>query len=160
MTMASVGKAFEGSEECRWIEFKIVETENGAERFWIRKLLIPTRYLKRDENPTLHVVRGWTKQENEGVRPAVPVHGRWPAFLAGPLQDEKRLPRQRVESGLGALICEGVAGWIRFKEGDLETKVTFENRFTRKLPSASCPRACCSRSRAMAPRRSSTPRPG
>ena len=134
MTMASVGKVVEGSEECRWIEFKIVATENGAERLWIRKLLIPVRFLKRGENPTIHVVRGWTQQENQGVEPAVAVHGRWPAFLAGPLQEVKRLPKQIVESGAGRLTCEGEAGWIQFTEGSLQTKVTFENRLHPKAP--------------------------
>jgi hypothetical protein len=57
MTMASVGKAFEGSEECRWMEFKIQATENGAKRIWIRKPLIPVRFLKRGENPALHAGR-------------------------------------------------------------------------------------------------------
>jgi hypothetical protein len=105
-----------------------------TERFWIRKLLIPAKFLKTGQNPTLHVVRGWTKQENEEVEPAVPVHGRWPAFLAGPLRDKKRLPKQSVESVLGPLMCDGVAGWIEFKEGNLETKVTFGTRLHAKAP--------------------------
>jgi hypothetical protein len=134
MTMASVGKAAEGSEACRWIEFKIEAVENGAERLWIRKLLVPEKYLKKGENPTLHVVRGWTKQESGDVERAVPVHGRWPAFLAGPLQDAKKLSRQSVESKLGPLMCEGETGWIQFREGNLETKVTFEARLHEKAP--------------------------
>jgi hypothetical protein len=36
ITMASVGKTFEGPDECRWIEFKILATENGTERIWMR----------------------------------------------------------------------------------------------------------------------------
>src|SRR6185436_2108909 len=117
LTMASVGTLREGGEECRWIEFKIVANENGVDRFWIRKLLIPVRYLKRGENPTLHVVRGWTKQETGDVEPAVPVHGRWPAFLAGRLHDERMLPKQLVDTKLGSLMSDGVTGWIEFTEG-------------------------------------------
>ena len=134
MTMASVGKAFEGSDECRWIGFKIQAIENGTERTWIRKLLIPVRYLKQGENPTLHVVRGWTQQEDGKVERAVPVHGRWPAFLAGPLQDKKKLAKQLVDSKLGPLMSEGVTGWIQFTEGNLNTKVTFETRLHEKAP--------------------------
>ena len=134
LTMFSVGKTVEGSEQGRWIEFKIQANENGTERLWIRKLLIPERYLKKGENPTLHVIRGWTQQEDGKVERAVPVHGRWPAFLAGPLQDETKLAKQLVESRLGPLMCEGVAGWIEFAEGNLNTKVTFETRLNEKAP--------------------------
>ena len=134
LTMASVGKAFEGADACRWIEFKIQANENGTERFWIRKLLIPERYLTKGENPTLHVIRGWTQQEDGKVERAVPVHGRWPAFLCGPLQDETKLAKQLVASKLGPLMCEGVTGWIQFAEGNLNTKVTFEARLHKKAP--------------------------
>jgi hypothetical protein len=134
MTMASVGKAVEGSEQCRWVEFKVQLKDIGPEQILIRKLLIPVKYLKRGENPTEHVVRGWAKVNDEAVERAVPVHGRWPAYLAGPLQDEKKLDQQLVESTLGALKCEGVTGWIQYKEGDLHTKVTFETRLHEKAP--------------------------
>jgi hypothetical protein len=134
MTMASVGKALEGSEACRWIEFKVHLKDSGMEHTLIRKLLIPEKYLKRGENPTANVVRGWAKYDNENVERAVPVHGRWPAYLAGPLQDEKKLDKQLVESKLGPLQCEGVTGWIQYQEGDLHTKVTFETRLHEKAP--------------------------
>jgi hypothetical protein len=134
MTMASVGKAREGAEACRWIEFTVKLKDSGAEHILIRKLLIPEKYLKKGENPTEHVVRGWAKYDNEGVERAVPVHGRWPAYLAGPLQDERKLDKRLVESKLGALRCEGVTGWIQYKEGDLHTKVTFETRLHDKAP--------------------------
>jgi len=73
-------------------------------------------------------------QENEAVERAVPVHGRWPAFLAGPLQDKKKLAKQLVDSKLGPLMSEGVTGWIQFTEGNLNTKVTFETRLHEKAP--------------------------
>jgi hypothetical protein len=31
-------------------------------------------------------------------------------------------------------MCDGVAGWIEFKEGNLETKVTFGTRLRAKAP--------------------------
>jgi hypothetical protein len=134
MTMASVGKVLEGSETCRWIEFKVYLKDSGMEHTLIRKLLIPERHLKKGQNPTEHVVRGWAKYDNEDVEPAVPIHGRWPAYLAGPLQDERELDKQLVESKLGALKCKGTTGWIQYKEGDLEMKVTFETRLHEKAP--------------------------
>jgi hypothetical protein len=151
LTMFSVGKTVEGSEQGRWIEFKIQANENGTERLWIRKLLIPERYLKKGENPTLHVIRGWTQQEDGKVERAVPVHGRWPAFLAGPLQDETKLAKQLVESRLGPLMCEGVAGWIEFAEGNLNTKVTFETRLNERHRSVLCSHGCCSKYEVTAP---------
>lgn len=132
--MASVGKSVEGSEPCRWIEFKVQLKDIGPEQILIRKLLIPEKYLKKGENPTEHVVRGWAKFNDEDVARAVPVHGRWPAYLAGPLQDEKQLDKQLVESKLGALKCEGVTGWIQYKEGDVHMKVTFETGLHEKAP--------------------------
>jgi hypothetical protein len=134
LTMASVGKAVEGSEPCRWIEFQVQLKDIGPEQILIRKLLIPEKYLKKGVNPTAHVVRGWAKFNNEPVERAVPVHGRWPAYLAGPLQDEKQLGQQLVESKLGALQCDGVTGWIQYQEGDLHTKVTFATRLHEKAP--------------------------
>src|SRR5262249_5549019 len=134
LIMASVGKALEGSEACRWIEFKIHLKDSGMEHTLIRKLLIPEKYLKKGENPTEHVVRGWAKYDNEDVARAVPVHGWWPAYLAGPLQDERKLDKQLVESKLGALECEGVTGWIEYQEGDLHTRATFETRLHEEAP--------------------------
>src|SRR5262249_45897375 len=117
-----------------WIEFKLHLKDSGMEHTLIRKLLIPEKYLKRGENATEHVVRGWAKYDHEAVARAVPVHGRWPAYLAGPLQDERKLGKQLVESKLGALMCEGVTGWMQYKEGDVHMKVTFETRLHEKAP--------------------------
>jgi hypothetical protein len=128
--MASVGSVTENGEEHRWIEFHIVE----GDRFWTRKLLIPVRYLRRGENPTLHVVRGWTLQEDREVEPAVAVHGRWPAYLTGKLQDEKPLPQEVVDSKLGRLTTDGVTGWIEFTEDKLHTRVTYETRLHPEAP--------------------------
>jgi hypothetical protein len=134
LTMASVGRVLEGPEPCRWIEFDVRLKDTGPEQVLIRKLLIPEKYLTKGENPTEHVVRGWAKFNDEDVQPAVPIHGRWPAYLAGPLQDEKPLEEQLVESKLGALKCEGVTGWIQYTEGDLDMKVTFGTRLHETAP--------------------------
>jgi len=134
LNMASVGKVVEDSEPCRWIEFQMKLKDVGPEQILIRKLLIPEKYLKKGENPTEHVVRGWAKFNDEPVERAVPVHGRWPAYLSGPLQDEKKRDKELVESKLGALKCEGVTGWIQYKEGDMHMKVTFATRFHDKAP--------------------------
>jgi hypothetical protein len=134
LTMASVGKAVESSEPCRWIEFKVCLKDVGPEQILIRKLLIPEKYLRKGENPTEHVVRGWAKFNDDAVERAVPVHGRWPAYLAGPLQDEKKLDKRLVETKLGALQCDGVTGWIQYREGDVHMKVTFEARLHETAP--------------------------
>ena len=130
--MASGGEVREDGEDRRWIECNIKEV--GTDQFWIRKLLIPVRYLKRGENPTLHVVRGWTLQENRGVERAVAMHGRWPAYLAGRPEDEQALPPETVHTRLGDLMSEGVAGWMEFSQGRLRTKVTFKTRLHPKAP--------------------------
>ena len=132
--MASVGEITENGERCRWIEFRLDAVEAGVKKFWIRKLLIPVRYLRRGENPTAHVIRGWTLQEDRGVEPAVAVHGRWPAFLAGPLEDRHVLPSATVKTSLGELSAEGETGWIAFDEGKTHSKVSFETRLHPTAP--------------------------
>lgn len=132
--MASVGEVTENGEPCRWIEFRLDAVEGGVKKFWLRKLLIPVRYLRRGENPTAHVIRGWTLQEDRGVEPAVAVHGRWPAFLAGPLEDRRHLPSVTVKTTLGELSAEGETGWITFDEGTMHSKVSFETRIHPKAP--------------------------
>jgi hypothetical protein len=133
--MASVGELVEGGEPCRWIELRIDATEGGVKKFWIRKLLIPVRYLQVGQDPTRHVIRGWTLQEDRGVEPAEPVHGRWPAFLAGPLADERRLPDTTLTVPvLGRVEAPGVTGWIEYDEGPLHTRVTFETRIHPRAP--------------------------
>jgi hypothetical protein len=132
--MASVGEVTENGERCRWIEFRLDAVEGGVAKFWIRKLLIPLRYLRRGENPTAHVIRGWTLQEDRGVEPAVAVHGRWPAFLAGPLEDHRTLPPVLVKTSLGELSADGEAGWIAFDEGAMHSKVSFETRLHPSAP--------------------------
>jgi hypothetical protein len=134
MTMASVGKTVEGKDACRWIEFDVRLKDSGNEHTLIRKLLIPEKHLKRGENGTEHVVRGWAKFDDEKVDRAVPLHGRWPAYLAGPLKDERKLANERVESKLGALECEGVTGFIEYHADDMDTKVTYEMRLHERAP--------------------------
>ncbi|HKP29715.1 MAG TPA: hypothetical protein VJU15_09935 [Gemmatimonadales bacterium] len=132
--MASVGEITENGERCRWIEFRLDAVEGGVKKFWIRKLLIPARYLRRGENPTAHVIRGWTLQEDRDVEPAVAVHGRWPAFLAGAMEDRRALPPVTVKTSLGDLPAEGEAGWIAFDEGATHSRVSFETRLHPKAP--------------------------
>jgi hypothetical protein len=107
LKMASVGKALEGSEPCRWIEFKMQLKDIGPEQILIN---------------------------DEAVARAVPIHGRWPAYLSGPFHAEKKLAEQVVESKLGALKCDGVTGWIQYQEADLHMKVTFETRLHETAP--------------------------
>jgi len=132
--ISSVAAVTENGEPCRWIEFRLDADEGGVRKFWIRKLLIPVRYLRRGENPTGHVIRGWTLQENRDVEPAVAVHGRWPAFLAGPLEDRRALSPAIVKTSLGDLNAEGEAGWIAFDEGPIHSKVSFETRLHLQAP--------------------------
>jgi hypothetical protein len=63
---------------------------------------------------------------------AVPLHGRWPAYLAGPLLDEKAFNKKLVESKLGARQCEGITGWFDYAADGLDTKVTYETRLHEK----------------------------
>lgn len=135
MRMASVGEIEEHGERCRWIELRIDATEGGVRKFWIRKLLIPVRYLRAGQDPTRHVIRGWTLQEDRDVEPAEPVHGRWPAFLAGPLADERPLPAEALTvPGMGRVEAKGTSGWIEYDEGPVHTKVSFETRLHHKAP--------------------------
>jgi hypothetical protein len=137
LTMASVGQTTEGADRCRWIEVKLqIMNPEGGEHTVIAKALIPEKYLKKGENSLDQMVRGWLKQkgDQDPVKLEVSNFGPLRAFLAGPLQDEKKLDKEVVDSALGKLECEAVAGTAPVIEGDREGKFTFNNRLHPKAP--------------------------
>jgi hypothetical protein len=135
LTMASVGKSMEGAEPCRWIEVRIQMSDAGAEPRIVAKALIPEKYLKKGEDSLNQLVRGWIKnKEQEVVKLETSNFGPLRAFLAGPLQDEKKLEKEVIDSKLGKLECEGVAGTVPITEGDREGKFTFNTRLNPKAP--------------------------
>jgi len=136
LTMASVGKALEGTEQCRWIEVKLQVTNQGMEHTILAKVLIPEKYLKRGEAPLEQMVRGWLKgkETEEAMQLEASNFGPLRAFLAGPLNDEKKLEKELVESKLGKLECEGVEGWAPITEGNREGRFVFQSRLHPMAP--------------------------
>jgi hypothetical protein len=135
LTMSSVGQSIEGADPCRWIEVKLQVTDQGEEHTIVAKVLIPEKYLKKGESPLEQMVRGWMKGKgDEVVRLDASNFGPLRAFLAGPLEDEKKLDKEVVDSPLGALECEGLSGTARFREGEREAKFTFHSRLHSKAP--------------------------
>lgn len=136
LKMSSVGTATENDEPCRWIEFTMVMNVNGQDSTVNAKLLIPEKHLKEGENPVPNRVRGWIKMgaDSEAVELTDERLGPVQAFLAGPLQDVKKLEPVVVESKLGKLECAGVSGLIEFMERGRTSKITGDIRRHAKAP--------------------------
>ncbi len=136
ITISSVGRVMTDSGANRWIEFYMQSPDRDTNKIWIRKLLIPERYLNLNNNPTSHVIRGWTKSAGETIiELAVPFHGQWPAYLPGPLNDQHKLSKKTIESGKGVFKCKGISGWIKYTDDRNHiTKVTIETRLNKTPP--------------------------
>lgn len=138
MTMSSVGKETVDGKACRWIEFTFVLQISDRERKISAKALVPEEELKKGKNPAEHVKKAWFLPPNQEPREVADLSdtnaGPLPAFLAGPLKDQKMLPEEMVKSGLGELKCPGVSGTTSFKQGSRTHKFTFKNRLHEKAP--------------------------
>jgi hypothetical protein len=125
MRMASVGQATEDGQPCRWIEvnWKMAMNEGLAEKPREEKdhfkVLVPEKFLAKGESPTEHVIRGWRQRSGgkpEKLKdPGDIDEGPFPLVLCGPPKDLKNLPKQEVESKLGKLSCQRVAGHLEFE---------------------------------------------
>jgi hypothetical protein len=142
LTMSSVGRTQLGGEDCRWIEFHLHTTvADGAakdEDDMIAKVLIPEKHLNAGNSPFDHLARGWLKWENNDpveLRQAPFGHGSLAAaLLAGPPEDAKKLDKQRVQSKLGELDCEGTTGTATFEDGESRLAITDHTRLHEKAP--------------------------
>jgi hypothetical protein len=137
LAVGSVGKETVNDEPCRWIEFKMVFDIDGREETILAKMLIPEKALKRGENPGAHLVRGWLKrrQEPEELKDLQNSRaGPLAAFLAGPAPDAKKLDKMTLDSKLGKLECEGVAGTQTFDQGQEKVEIKQETRLSDKAP--------------------------
>ncbi|MHC4401542.1 MAG: hypothetical protein ACYTG0_17860 [Planctomycetota bacterium] len=146
--MASIGRATEKDEPCRWIEvsFDVAEMkvkggdmpERPKRPKIIVKVLIPERHLKAGQPMLDHAIRGWTRQGNLEPRelkdPKNFNDGPLPVVLAPPLKDVKRLDEVVIEGKLGKLSCAGVTGRAEYDAGNATMHVEIENRLHRKAP--------------------------
>src|ERR1051326_6094228 len=64
ISVSSVGKTTENGEDCRWIEFKMITSNDGQDHVNISKVLIPEKHLGQGKSAADNVIRGWIKEEN------------------------------------------------------------------------------------------------
>jgi hypothetical protein len=144
MRIASVGQVTEKKQPCRWIEVHFdmdiaVDDVPQGKTTEVYKLLIPEKYLAKGQSPLDHVVRAW-KQKDDGEtqelkHPAALDEGPLPIVLSKPWKDAKPLEKTVVESKLGKLPCEGVAGALEWKlRNGKVAKCKYENRTSAKSP--------------------------
>ncbi len=135
ISISSVGRVLSDSTANRWIEF-FIQSPRDTGKIWIRKLLIPEKYLNHKNNPTDHVIRGWTLSAGETIiEAAVPYHGQWPAYLSGPLNENIMLPKKDIECKKGVYKCKGIKGSIKYTDNlNQITKVTIETWLNKKSP--------------------------
>ena len=138
LLMSSVGKETVDGEACRWIEFKMVMTQDGNERTVIAKVLVPEKQLAAGKSPASHVKKTWYKPEGADAKELADLSNRsagpLPAFLAGPFADAKTLKAKTIDSRLGKLDCKGVTGSTQFKLGSQDQKYSFTSRLNDKAP--------------------------
>jgi hypothetical protein len=140
LAVSSVGKETVNNEPCRWIEFKMLFDIDGKERIIVAKMLIPEKALKRGENAAAFMVRGWVSERGtpEAAKELKDLQnaraGPLPAFLAGPAADAKKLPAEVLETKLGKLECEGVAGSHTFDQGQEKVEYKHHTRLHDKAP--------------------------
>ncbi len=138
LLMSSVGQADFNGEKCRWIEIKMMMEIDGQNDTTLAKVLIPEKHLKAGANPIENAVKGFIKMRDQQPQQLndfrSPQAGPIPVFLCGPLQDEKKLSKEVIDSGIGKIECEGVTGWREFDQGQQKIRVNFENRLSDKAP--------------------------
>jgi hypothetical protein len=138
LSVSSVGKATENGEECRWIEFKMIVSNDGQDHAGISKVLIPEKHLGKGKSAAENVIRGWIKEENgepfEIKDLKAPQAVALRAFLAGPLKNAGELEKKEIDGKLGKLECPGATGEVEF-ESDIGTiTINLENRLHEKAP--------------------------
>jgi len=150
-TLASVGRVTVDGEECRWIELviqaKVPGTDQETEQVF--KGLIPEKHLQKGGDPAKHWIKGWMKLANQPPQQLTKEQLALPGmklnlFVAGPLQDHKPLPKKTIETKLGKLECEGIAGTYVLKDASVSVKngqvtkkdglVLMESYFHEKAP--------------------------
>src|SRR6185437_10830959 len=61
VTISSVGAVLVDNEKCRWIEIKMISSDDGQERLVIAKALIPEKHFGKGKPAGDHMIRGWLK---------------------------------------------------------------------------------------------------
>ena len=138
VTVSSVGKAEENGEMCRWIEFKMITSNEGQDHVVVAKALIPEKHLGKGKSAADNMIRAWIKEENgepfeiKDLKPPQAVALR--AFLAGPLKNAGELEKTEIDGKLGKLECPGATGELEI-ESDIGTiTINVENRLHEKAP--------------------------
>jgi hypothetical protein len=136
LTLSSVGRTQENGVDCRWIEIERKVQRNDTEFTIVTKLLIPEKYLKKGQSPLDHVVRGWVQFRDNEPREIDTSSGIGSSalYLAGPLNEAKKLAKEEVDSKLGRLACEGVSGKTEYMGRFGTTRATVQLRLNEKAP--------------------------
>lgn len=126
VTLGSVGRARAGQQDCRWIE--IGREIPGQDVKSVLKLLIPERYLGREEDPFSHVLRmeywkrGGAVKGFERIRDEPRIRyelERLRGFFPERLRDVKSLGKRVIQTPLGPVECEGRSGTAELKPSPL-----------------------------------------
>ncbi len=138
VTISSVGQTTENGETCRWIEFKMINPEEGQDRIAIYKVLIPEKHLGKGQSAAENVIRAWIKegdgepQEHKDLKAPQAIAVR--AFLAGPGKNPGELEKKEIDGKLGKLDCAGVTGEQEFDVDFGMLTINVVNRLHEKAP--------------------------
>jgi hypothetical protein len=138
LTVSSVGKATENGDDCRWIEFKMITSDNGQDHVIVSKVLVPEKHLGKGKSAADNVIRGWIKDENgepfEIKDLKAPQAVALRAYLAGPLKNAGELDKKEIDGKLGKLECPGATGEMEIESEIGTITINHENRLHEKAP--------------------------
>lgn len=138
LSISSVGKAKAGGKDCRWIEVAMKMSFMGQERTITAKILVPEEDLGKGKNPFKNPQKGWLWMQGRDPKQIADFSGRdagpLPAFLAGPLSEQKKLEPKEIDTGLGKLKCAGVTGKHTYKQANNDVAIDYTTRLSDKSP--------------------------
>ncbi|MBI3865307.1 MAG: hypothetical protein HY290_25820 [Planctomycetia bacterium] len=154
VTISSTGKESRDDEDCRWIEIKTVrKLDDGTNGIDFFKMLIPERRMRTGEKPLDHVLKAWHKvggfrhpqtgevmewdrqkadlrsvntlSQNQDLR----------IYLDGPLPNAQKLAAVTIDSKIGPVRCDGIAGtFVGKTQSGAQTELYQEYRLHEKAP--------------------------
>jgi len=142
LTVSSVGRARRAEQACRWIELKrtSVEIASSERNEHVLKVLVPTRYLRRGQDPLDHAALTFFNPkgvDRDGVAPELGFNriqyelDRFRSVFPEPLRKAAALPKRTVATPAGAFAdCEVITGVTSYDgplwEGRMEFRSEWE----------------------------------
>ncbi|MBS0264796.1 MAG: hypothetical protein JSS02_22870 [Planctomycetes bacterium] len=115
LTIATVGSSEINGEKCRWIEIKMIISEDAGERATLMKVLVPEKHRTKGQSPGANMIKAWVAEGD-----VAPMEFRdltdsrtlaIAVLLAGPPKNANTSDPLEIDNPkLGKVRCAGVTG--------------------------------------------------